>query len=101
MSVEQLCKRCERLCRALAPKDLAGVPLYGILEAATINAARCLGKDGEFGTVTPGKRADLLLLDTDPRRDLAKREGIAGVMTRGRWLPRATLAAALDRLGTG
>jgi imidazolonepropionase-like amidohydrolase len=76
----------------------AGIPPYGVLEAATLNAARCLGREAEFGTVATGKRADLLLLDSDPRRDLARREGIAGVMTRGRWLDRDALARSLEEL---
>jgi imidazolonepropionase-like amidohydrolase len=76
----------------------AGIPPFGVLQAATINAARCLGKANEFGTVSVGKRADLLLLDSDPRNDLAQRERIAGVMTRGRWLGREALARSLDRL---
>src|SRR5262249_4510877 len=52
----------------------AGIPSYGVLQAATINAARCLGLEHEFGTVTAGKRADLLLVDSEPRSDLARRE---------------------------
>jgi imidazolonepropionase-like amidohydrolase len=74
----------------------AGIPAYGVLQAATINAARCLGLEREFGTVAVGKRADLLLLDSDPRGDLAQREHLAGVMTRGRWLSRDLLARSLD-----
>jgi imidazolonepropionase-like amidohydrolase len=76
----------------------AGIPLYGVLAAATVNAARCLGRAAEFGTVSIGRRADLLLLDADPRRALPRRDGIAGVMTRGRWLDRETLARMLDEL---
>ncbi|MEO8452067.1 MAG: amidohydrolase family protein [Gemmatimonadota bacterium] len=76
----------------------AGIPPYGVLQAATLNAARCLGLESEFGTVSVGKRADLLLLDSDPRSDLAQREHLAGVMTRGRWLSREALAASLERL---
>ena len=86
------------LHRELEAFRKAGIPPYGVLEAATVNAARCLGAEREFGTVAAGKRADLLLLDSDPRRDLARRESIAGVMTRGRWLDRAALQQSLDRL---
>ncbi len=76
----------------------AGIPPFGVLEAATVNPARCLGLEHDFGTVAMGKRADLLLLDSDPRRDLAAREHILGVMTRGRWLGRPMLEASLERL---
>jgi len=34
--------------------------------AATRTSAECLGKAHELGTIEPGKRADLILLDADP-----------------------------------
>lgn len=51
-----------------------GIPLESALKAATINPARSVGLDGEVGSVTVGKRADLLVLD----RDLALRQVILG-----------------------
>jgi hypothetical protein len=75
----------------------AGLSSYAVLETATVNAARCLGKSEEFGTVETGKRADLLLYDADPRISLASREHLAGVMTRGRWLPADSLGVLLNR----
>jgi imidazolonepropionase-like amidohydrolase len=45
-------------------------PVADVLRAATVDAAALLGED-DLGTVTPGARADLLLLDGDPLADLA------------------------------
>lgn len=44
-------------------------PVADVLRAATVNAAALLGED-DLGTVAPGARADLLLLDGDPLADL-------------------------------
>jgi imidazolonepropionase-like amidohydrolase len=40
------------------------------LRAATINAARMIGREQDFGTVEPGKFADLVILDADPLADI-------------------------------
>lgn len=41
------------------------------LRTATVNGARLLGLDEEIGSVGPRKRADLVVLDGDPRADLS------------------------------
>jgi imidazolonepropionase-like amidohydrolase len=48
----------------------AGLSPDAALRAATINAARMLGRDKELGSVEPGKLADLLVLDADPLVDI-------------------------------
>ena len=75
----------------------AGIPPYGVLEAATRNAAEYLGDAGTWGTVAEGRRADLLLLEANPLQDVKHTRDIAGVMVRGQWLPRSELDAMLER----
>ncbi|MDB4913547.1 MAG: hypothetical protein JWM95_1191 [Gemmatimonadetes bacterium] len=65
----------------------AGLSPYRVLAAATRDAARCLGGDSEFGTVSVGKRADVVLLDRNPPADLSVLQTPVGVVVRGRWLP--------------
>ena len=48
----------------------AGLTPAETLRAATINAARMLGRDAEQGTVEAGKLADLVVLDADPLVDI-------------------------------
>jgi hypothetical protein len=81
-------------------KDLvaAGLTPYEALRAATANAAEFLGTADRTGTVSVGKRADLLLLDADPLKDVANANRRAGVMLRGRWLAEADLREMLDDL---
>jgi len=42
-----------------------------ILRAATVTAARLLRMEGQVGVVTPGARADLLVVDTNPLDDIS------------------------------
>ncbi len=44
----------------------SGMSNWQILEASTFNGAKVLGKESEFGTVTVGKKANLILLDANP-----------------------------------
>lgn len=66
----------------------AGLSSYDILKAATVNAAVCLGQEAVFGTVTAGKRADLLLTRENPLENLDTVFHHAGVMKSGRYLSR-------------
>ena len=42
---------------------LTGVPLVEVVRMATLTPARIAGWDAEIGSIAPGKRADLLVLD--------------------------------------
>ncbi len=88
-----------RELRAMAD---AGVSNLDILVSGTRNVGRYvaeeLEQDGRFGTVAPGQRADLVLLDENPLEDLENLTRRAGVMVRGRWLDRAFLDAGLATL---
>lgn len=42
-----------------------GIPLESAVRAATINPCRSIGIDDEYGSITKGKKAHLLLLDAD------------------------------------
>jgi imidazolonepropionase-like amidohydrolase len=52
--------------RELALMADGGMKAEDVLVATTSSAARLLGVDGELGTIEPGKRADLVLVDGDP-----------------------------------
>ncbi len=47
--------------------QFAGAPLSDAIACATINPARMVGIDAEVGSLAPGKRADLLMVDGDLR----------------------------------
>jgi imidazolonepropionase-like amidohydrolase len=48
----------------------AGLTTRDALRAATVNAARMLGREAEFGTVEAGKAADLVIFDANPLDDI-------------------------------
>jgi imidazolonepropionase-like amidohydrolase len=79
----------------------AGFTPEGALIAATRDAARFMGQERLWGTVEPGKRADLLLLEANPLQDIGTTRRIAGVVAQGRWFPASRLQemrASVERL---
>jgi imidazolonepropionase-like amidohydrolase len=61
----------------------AGLKPADALRAATINAARMLGREKEQGTVEAGKVADLLILDANPLDDIKAVRSINRVVKGG------------------
>lgn len=74
----------------------AGLSPYEAIKAATVNAAEFLESSADVGTVAVGKRADLILVEADPLKDVKNTTRLAGVMTRGQWLTAAELRKMLD-----
>ena len=71
----------------------AGIPLSAIFAAGTINNARQLGLDKDYGTVEQGKVANLLLLDANPLATVEAWSRIDKVILRGEPIDRETFAA--------
>lgn len=53
------------------------------LDAVTLDAARAIDRSDEIGSVEPGKRADLVLLDGDPLEDSGALDSPVGVFKDG------------------
>lgn len=76
----------------------AGLTPYQALKAATAHPAEYLGELDVAGTVDAGKRADLVLLEKNPLKDITNTRKISGVMIKGRWLPASEIQKKLDEL---
>lgn len=57
------------------------------LRSATADAARCSGQAGRVGTLEPGAWADLLVVEADPREDVANLRRIHSVWVGGHRVP--------------
>ena len=83
------------LHRELSYLAQSGLSELEVIRAATIDAARFLEAkdDPSFGVIAVGKRADLLLIDGDPREDLSNVSRIRAVLVRGMPVTRNLLTA--------
>lgn len=72
----------------------AGLTPMQAIEAGTRRAAEMLRKQDEFGTIAPGRRADLLVLDADPLLDIRNTRRIDMVVAEGVVVDREALLRA-------
>ena len=92
----------------IVPGSDTGLPGYGLLrelelyvqagftpleaiQSATIVSARAMQLDRDSGTVEPGKRADLILVDGDPLANISDLRKVSRVVTNGRMYDTAKL----------
>lgn len=73
----------------------SGLTPLEALRTATYNPADYLGALDSLGTVSPGKIADLVLLDADPLLDIRNTRRISAVIANGRLFDRAERAGLL------
>jgi imidazolonepropionase-like amidohydrolase len=78
----------------------AGLSAEAALAAATSAPARAFGLD-DRGRIAPGQRADLLLVEGDPRADLTVTRAIAVVWKNGRRVDRRVETTATPALEPG
>ena len=78
-------------------QDLGFTP-YAALKTATVDPAKLLRKEDEFGTIATGKRADILVTRGNPLEDVRALRAPEGVMVRGRWIPASERKTMLDAI---
>ena len=70
--------------QALAMDVEAGVPPMTAIQAATLNVARTFRKDKDYGSVEPGKVADLSIVEGDPLQDIWMTQNVKMVVMDGK-----------------
>jgi imidazolonepropionase-like amidohydrolase len=75
-----------------------GFTPFEVLQSGTRAPAEYFGELAEFGTVEVGKRADLILLEANPLKDVGNISHRTGVMVRGRWLPEREIQERLKKI---
>jgi hypothetical protein len=75
----------------------AGFTPAEALKSATCDAAEFMGKQNDFGSVSPGKMADLVLLNANPLIDIRNTTSISAVFLMGREFDRSALDAILKK----
>lgn len=61
----------------------AGMTPAAAIRAATLTAAEALGREGEIGSIEPGKTADIIAVAGDPTQDVARLRSVEFVMHAG------------------
>jgi amidohydrolase family protein len=84
--------------RELASYVAAGLTPYEALATGTRNVAAHLQPTAIRQMIRPGAQADLVLLDANPLENISNASQIAGVMIRGRWIPKAEIDRRLAQL---
>ncbi len=74
----------------------AGLTPLQILQSATINGARFMGKLSQTATIETGKQADLVLLNENPLHDIKATQNIDAVINNGQYYNRITLDSLLN-----
>ena len=79
--------------------EKAGIPAPVVLQIATIGAARVMKEDKDFGSIAPGKIADVIVVDGKPAEHVADARKVERVIRAGRLYDARELrtASGLDR----
>ncbi|MGG9971910.1 amidohydrolase family protein [Ferruginibacter sp. SUN002] len=69
--------------KELKAMQSSGLNNWQIIQSATINGAKVLGKEDSFGSITVGKKANMVLLDANPIDDLDNLTKINSIINKG------------------
>jgi imidazolonepropionase-like amidohydrolase len=77
--------------------ERAGIPAAKVLQIATIGSARVVKDEGDYGSIAPGKVADLIIVNGNPAERVADLRKIEQVIRAGRLYEVRALRGALQQ----
>jgi hypothetical protein len=87
--------------RELEMYERAGIPVSKVLQIATIDAARFMKDDKDYGSVSVGKVADILVVNGKPAERVVDLQKVEAVIRGGRYYKVADLLALSGLRGGG
>jgi len=87
--------------RELEMYERAGIPVPRVLQIATIDAARFMKDDKDYGSVSPGKVADILVVNGKPAERIIDLQKVETVIRGGRYYKVADLLTLSGLRGAG
>jgi imidazolonepropionase-like amidohydrolase len=81
--------------RELELYSQAGIPNNKVLQLATIGAARVMKRDAEFGSISAGRFADMVLIEGDPTKNISDIRRVRTTIKDGRIYDAAALLREL------
>ena len=73
----------------------AGIPPAKVLQLSTLGSARVMKRDAQLGSITPGKTADLVLVDGDPIKNISDIRNVRTVLKDGKLFQSAEIYEAI------
>jgi imidazolonepropionase-like amidohydrolase len=74
---------------------MAGIPAPEVLRMATLGSAEVMGEEADYGSIVPGKVADIILVEGRPHERIEELERITHVIRAGRVYDPEAMRAAL------
>lgn len=75
----------------------AGLTPLQILQTATVNGAKFMGRLNSIGTIEEGKEADIVILNSNPLTDIKSTQDIYAVINNGQYFNREDLNLMLEQ----
>ena len=71
---------------------------YQVIASGTRAVGEYFSNEDDFGTISVGARADLILVEANPLEDVGHVVQRRGVMVRGQWIPEADIQQRLESI---